>query len=236
VQSDLFAVGAMLYEMLTGERVRARTEERPRRAPSAAHRDLDARHDDVVLRLLAQEPSARPADAFETRHALLALPWPDALEPAAPSPASARAPSVRPEAGRADLAPDGTGFDRWIERRFAHAPLDARSLARASAFARAGHPALQYVLRIDRDTATIWLEPTRGRPLDAPLTRAQARSLEGALAALHALGVAHGHVDRAHVIIDDEGATTLAFAPDCSPTATIDLDRLALARLESAFT
>jgi serine/threonine-protein kinase len=232
VQSDLFAVGAILCEMLTGDRVRG--GEKPRRAPSAAHRDLDARHDDVVLALLAREPSARPADAFEARNALLALPWPDAIEPAAPSPVSARTPSVRPDAGRADLAPDGTGFDRWIERRFAHAPLDARSHARASAFARAAHPALQYVLRVDRDTATIWLEPARGRPLDAPLTRAQARSLEAALTALHALGIAHGHVDRAHVTLDDDGAARLAFAPDCAPTATIDLDRLALARLESA--
>jgi hypothetical protein len=41
-------------------------------------------------------------------------------------------------------------------------------------------------------------------------------------------------VDRAHVTIDDDGAATLGFTPGCAPTATVDLDRLALARLESA--
>jgi serine/threonine-protein kinase len=140
-------------------------------------------------------------------------------------------PSVRPQAGRADLSPDGTGVDRWIERRFEHVPLDARAKERASAFARAGHPALQAVLRVDRDTDRIWLEPASGRPLAAPLTAAQLADLRAALDALHAAGIAHGHVDRAHVLVGDDGAPLLRFAAAADPTATPDRDRLALARL-----
>jgi serine/threonine-protein kinase len=182
--------------------------------------------------MIAPDPASRPIDAFAARRALLALPWPNAIEPAAPR-AKASAKSDHPQAGRADLLPDGTGFDRWIARPFDHAPLDERSLARASAFARAPHHALQAVLRIDRDTSRIWLERIEGRPLDAPLTRAQASSLEQALDALHAAGIAHGHVDRAHVTIDESGAAVLRFAPSCDATSTVDRDRFALARLES---
>jgi tRNA A-37 threonylcarbamoyl transferase component Bud32 len=230
VQSDVYAVGAILFEMLTGERLRSTDAVAAR--PSGAHRDLDARHDDVVLRMIDPDPAARPIDAFAARRALLALPWPDAMEPAAPRPKPS-AKSSHPQAGRADLLPDGTGFDRWIARPFEHAPLDERSLARASAFARASHPALQTILRIDREASRIWIERLAGRALDGPLTRAQATSLEQALTALHAAGIAHGHVDRAHVTLAENGAAVLRFTPSCAPTSTVDRDRLALARLEA---
>ncbi len=230
VQSDVFAVGAMLFEMLTGERLRSTDDVTAR--PSGAHRDLDARHDEAVLRMVAREPAARPIDAFAARRLLLALPWPDAIEPAAPR-VKPSARSDHPQAGRADLLPDGTGFDRWIARRFEHVPLDERSLARASAFACAPHPALQTILRVDRDTSRIWLEHLAGRALDGPLTRAQAASLELALTALHAAGIAHGHVDREHVTIDANDVAVLRFAPSCDATSTVDRDRLALARLAS---
>ena len=231
-QSDVYAVGAILFEMLTGERP-GPDGGAGAALPSGAHRDLDARHDEVVLRLIARDPAARPAEAFTARRALLSLSWPSKNQPAAPRPRE-RTPSERPQGGRADVAADGTGFDRWIGRPFEHASLDERSKARASAFARAGHASLQGVLRVDRESHRIWLEPAKGRPLVGSLTPSQLGELRAALEALHSAGVAHGQVDRAHVLIDDTGAPLLRFTPTCDPTSTVDRDRLALTRLAEA--
>ncbi len=231
-ESDEYAVGAILFEMLTGERPGPDGDATAAR-PSGVHRDLDARHDDAVLRMLARDPGARYGGAFAARRALLGLVWPGTNEPAAPRRRESL-PTERTQSGRAELATDGTGFDRWIERRFEHAPLDERSKARAAAFARAAHPALQAVLRVDRVGARIWLEEPRGRPLAGLLTDAQLAELHAAIESLHRAGFAHGHIDREHVWIDDAGAATLRFAAAADPTATVDRDRLALGRLARA--
>ncbi len=139
-----------------------------------------------------------------------------------------------PNGGNDTHEANGTGFDHWIERTFEHTPLDERAKTRAAAFARAGHPSLQGILRVDREASLLWLEQPKGRPLVGTLTTAQAHALRSALDALHEAGIAHGEVDRAHVLIDDEGAPCLRFTPTCDPTATIDRDRLALARLGGA--
>jgi serine/threonine-protein kinase len=228
-ESDVYAVGAILFEMLTGERLGA-DGAAPAILPSGAHRDLDARHDEVTLRLFARDPAMRPSDAFAARSALRILTWPSTVQPAAPR-ARERTPSERPRAGRAEFSPDGSGYDRWIDRPFEHVPLTDAARARASAFARAGHPSLQGILRVDRDSSRIWLEPARGQPLATALTSAQTAELRAALDLLHAAGVAHGRVDRAHVVIDETGTPLLRFTAATEPTSTIDRDRLALARL-----
>jgi serine/threonine-protein kinase len=231
VQSDLYGVGMILFEMLTGERPGGGEEVRAR--PSGVHRDLNPRHDEAVLRLISRDPGARPADAFAARRALVALEWPSVVEPAAPRPSRERQASDRPPATRLGLEAGGRTIDRWIGRTVERVPLDEKILARARAFARAGHPALQTVLRVARDNHEIWLDTPRGRPLSVPLTAPQASALRAALDALHAEGAVHGSVDAEHVHVDAAGAVTLLFTREVDPTATVDRDRLALSRLES---
>jgi hypothetical protein len=63
------------------------------------------------------------------------------------------------------------------------------------------------------------------------LSPAQGNALRDALALIHSAGIVHGHIDREHVRVDEEGGVTLRFDPAEDPRATIDTDRLALAAL-----
>ncbi|MBS2017175.1 MAG: protein kinase [Deltaproteobacteria bacterium] len=232
VKSDLYGVGALLWEMLTGERPEAAVGGGAtlRVRPSAVHRDLDARHDSLVLSFLATDPALRPEDAFAARRALGALKWPNTIERAA-APPTQRKPSDRPASIRLQPQLDGSNVDSWLDRKVMTLPLDATSLARASVFARADHPALQAVLRVDRASEEIWLAVPRGTPLSQKLDPVQAATLRDALARLHELGATHGAIDAAHVIVDEAGGVVLTYAPPPDATSTADVDRLALASL-----
>lgn len=236
VKSDLFGLGAILWEMLTGDKPDAGLGSATLRVrPSGVHRDLDARHDALVLSLLSRDPAERPEDAFAARRALGAIPWPtivDRVDRVAPS-TQRRPPSHHPEALRVVPGPDGGELDQWLNRRIVTIPLDARSLARASVFARADHPALQAVLRVDRAGGTIWLAAPRGAPLGGKLDPRQTIAIREALDRLHELGEIHGAIDPEHLLVDELGSVTLAFARSAGPAMTRDLDRLALARLSS---
>jgi serine/threonine-protein kinase len=121
-------------------------------------------------------------------------------------------------------------LDTWTGRAIERIPVSDRMLTRARAFARADHPALQGILRLDHDEPALWLEARRGRPLDRSLTPAERRLLQEALDALHAAGAVHGLVDAAHLVVDESGVV-LRFAGEPDSTATVDRDRLALSRL-----
>lgn len=229
-RSDLYSVGVMLREMLTGER--PVPGQAPRRKPSDAHRELDDRHDAFVARLTSLEPDARPCDAFDARATLASLPWPATVDAAASAgPRSDRRSSAAPGVGRLEMRLDGGVVDLWTGRRVERVPLSPGALARARAFALADHPALQPVLRVDRDDDAVWLEAPRGRPLDRALTPEERARLGAALDALHAAGGVHGRVDAAHVVVDDDAGAQLRFEAAAEPTATADRDHLALARL-----
>jgi serine/threonine-protein kinase len=225
-RSDLFAVGVMLREMITGERPPAGGAAVN---PSQAHRGLGRRHDELLASMTAVDPLARPSDAFVARAAILALPWPAIADPVRLG-RDDRA--VAPHQGaRLEAAADGTWADSWTGRIVEQVPLLDTTLARARAFARADHPGLQIVLRVDRQSTTIWLEGCPSGVPDRSLTPHEREMLSGALDALHATGAAHGRVDRAHLAVSRSGSLVLRFGGEPVVGATAEADRDALARL-----
>jgi serine/threonine-protein kinase len=227
VQSDVFGVGVLLFEMLTGERP---CLDESRTMPSGAHRQLGPRHDAAVLRLFARDPTARPEDAFEARRELSSLSWPHDVDPAPfakhASPTPTKPASVSPSGDRLD----GAGVDQWVQRPIMHVALTPQVLARASLFAWAAHPALQAVLRVDHERDQIWFEAPRGERAVRPLDPRELAEAEAALAALHLAGGVHGSIDPDHVRVGGDGIMIL-FAPAANPGATRELDLVALDRL-----
>jgi serine/threonine-protein kinase len=241
--SDLYGAGVLLGEILTGKAPGPVTD-RLDPAPSACHPDVTERHDALVARLLQVDPRKRPVDAFEARRQLQSIAWPERVWTRAPR-ASLR-PSARPAApeGARLVAPidhdDGRDaaarlHDTWLDRDVLVLVADDATRARAAAFARAAHPTLPAVLRLDEGAGTIWIAPPRGRAL-ADLGRGvspgQLTRLREAIAALHAAQGAHGRLDPAHLYWHD-GEIAVAYPRELVPLdEALLLDQAALARLD----
>lgn len=224
VSCDVYAVGLLLHEMLTGE---APHLDRPfQRRPSEVHPELGADHDARVSRLHADAPQDRPADAAAARRELEAVRWPATVAPRTTR-LEEQPPSERPRE-RTEVGRDGRTWDVWLGCAIERIALTDAVTARARAMARANHPALAEILRIDVDLGEVWVEVPRGEALAGNLGPSQRADLEGALALLHAQGVAHGSVGRGSIFVAADGSVTLAFgssAPGADPRR--DLEDLA---------
>lgn len=241
IASDLYGAGALLAELLTGEAPAPVTDHLDP-APSDLHPELGPAHDAVVARLLQDDPKKRPADAFEARRLLQGLRWPERIWPRKERPAE-RPKSLRPATGERRLGA-ALGFgdgrdaplrqhDTWLDHDVLVLPGDAGTLARARAFARAGHPALPTVLRLDRETGEVWVGAPRGKALADEargLAPGQVAWLQEAIEALHAAGGAHGWVDAEHLYWHD-GEVVLAFPRGEEGEGAAERDREAVGKL-----
>ncbi|MCB9659734.1 MAG: protein kinase [Sandaracinaceae bacterium] len=105
-------------------------------------------------------------------------------------------------------------LDTLVDRQVQFVHVDAARARALVAFAGADHPHLQAVFDVDATRGQAVLEWPLGTPaLTGELSRLDRlrvkRELEGALAALHARGLAHGQVDAAHVRVGPGRAVLL---------------------------
>jgi serine/threonine-protein kinase len=242
IGSDLYAVGAVLAELLTGDPAEPCRGGKISPAPSAKNENLGAAHDALLAMLLDEDATRRPPDAFETRRLLQAIRWSEAVprrglpvvatsdRPPAPGPDARLGPPRRLGDGR-DMA--SLRHDAWLDREVLAIALDDASLDRARAFARAGHPALPAVLRVDANAGLLWIAPPLGTALaDAPrtLTHEAIERLQRAVEALAGAGGAHGHIDAQHLYWHD-GELALAWPRKPAPPDAAGHDLAALAAL-----
>ena len=241
--SDLYGAGVLLGEILTGKAPGPVTD-RLDPAPSACHPDVNETHDALVARLLQDDPRKRPSDAFEARRLLQSVRWPERVWTrelrASMRPQSSRAPAALGARLTAPIDPgDGRDaaalqHDTWLDRDVLVFPRDDATMLRAAAFARASHPTLPAVLRLDAEANTLWIAAPRGRSLaDASrgISPGQIARLREAITALHAAEGAHGRLDPAHLYWHD-GEIVVAYPRELVPLEeAIALDQTALVRL-----
>jgi serine/threonine-protein kinase len=209
-RSDLFAVGVLLAEMLGGRRHTQGGEGRATPIASPGHGldpRLDARHERVLASLLARAPEERPADAFQARDQLRALPWPGSAGPARGHRDERGATAGRGE-GRLEKRGDRL-VDAWTGRPVECVALSASVVARARIFAASGHDAWQTVLRMDREAGTLWLAGCA--PLARALRPSEAARVAEARRALLAAGTDPATLDPPALGIDGSGEIVVRF-------------------------
>ncbi len=237
--SDLYAVGVLLHEMLalvlpprpgaaeaTADTVRA----------AVTHPDLDARHDRILARLLADEPQRRPSSAREAAVLLEGVAWSPrvvgglrvASEAHDPRPAT---PMRLRRTGSVVYPGAEGGRDLLLERDVAVIEGTPEVRRRAAAWSAAASRTLATIWRVDSDHGALWCELPRGRAVrDDGLAPTERRALEDALRELHAHGACHGAIDGLHVVRTSFGVR-LVFPAGGRLDATLDDELAALETL-----
>jgi serine/threonine-protein kinase len=218
--TDLYAVGVVLFHCLVGvlpfpgPDFAAQHLGSPPPVPSTVASWLGPELDALMARLLEKDPAARARDALEVREALGRMPvakWQDAFDSRAATPmasvpsAPASIPPPSPTGGRyvgsTPLVPE-RARDELLWREVELVPLDAPHAARLRALASVSSPHVQAVLALDEASGRLVLEHPAGEPLaDAhPIDPREVTELRAAVAAIHARGLAHGAIDRGHIV------------------------------------
>jgi len=241
VSSDIYSVGALLYEMITRHMASPQKGSFKERAPSDVHPELLSEHDALIAALLAEDPQHRPENAFVARERIEALTWPSlSIDSAAPV---SRRISNHPAAMGERLAPprdlldnrdsDTLAFDTVTERHIRVIPLSDETAARLRSFARVADATLATVLRAARTEGVAWTEAPTGTCLadsNEAVGPGDLGAIRHALARLHQAGGAHGAVDRAHLYRSPAGLF-LAFPRDFERPASPTDDLRALETL-----
>jgi serine/threonine-protein kinase len=210
--SDVYGAGAVFHHALTG-------------APPAARAtflasELTPEHVAIAARLVAPA-GERPESADTARRLLRSVAWPTKR----PKPRTLQA-APMPQTSRLSALGDDRYHDRWLERDVRVIDPDPETLARARAFARAGHPSLAIVVARSPD-CSLWIEDLARSSSKGPDAQSRA-DLTRALAALHRAGGCHGSIDAEHVV-EQNGSFFLAF-PRIAREKDADSDRRALDR------
>lgn len=217
IQSDLYAVGAVFWHVLTGGPPEARLPFLNHRL-SPAQRSLAESWIDV---------DTLPDDAAQMLALVRSETWPSMPGDAPRRPPSGEAPRLDAETRLA--LEGGHAFDHLLERRVRVHVASRDTLERARQFALADHPGLATVLAYHASSGQIWLESPEMRA-DGALTAAHRVRLTEALRRLHEVGGCHGSVDQAHVGWRGSDPVLVFPAATKGATLTEDLTRLELVR------
>jgi serine/threonine protein kinase len=148
IESDIYSVGAVFWEMLTGAP--------PKLGSSFLSDKLTPENKQLAERLIG-EKHTRPSSAREAESLIFSLPWPHEVPPrrlATPHPTSI----AESRTERLEPLPDGSFFDRLLQRRVVLLPAEADLIERARRIANSEEG--RALLRYHESESKVWVLAT----------------------------------------------------------------------------